>query len=613
MLRIIIFCTLAACLFHTPVCSATTRSPKDSTKWLKENQLELTAREEPLVTRAHRVFTRVRAAADKTAGRPPKLLILKKSTDLYAAALPDGGIILSKNSLKACYASVSPDKGDSRLAFILGHELAHLANNDFKHLDTLSEIKAFQGDPASRSLLALFPIETKQVQATRRMQELDADGFGIVYMAMAGYDPQAIVGKDGTNFIREYLKHETSAQTYDDPTHPDPENRAARVRSKLAAVAEEVVMFKLGVHYLVHGDLRKADSLFNNFLGKFPSREVFNNIGLVHYQDAITRLSSCDRFLPSRFALPVLLDGNTIAEPLPGDTPRGVKACLASESFKEAIDEAIINFEKAKERDPWYLPAHVNLTAGYIMAGNGIKAKNAARDLLQVFPESDKAKMLEAIASYLDGIADGVDTAAPQALKKLEPLLQTSKELKPALLYNIGMIQLENREEERSKAIFRTYLESRQLGIHTNRARYILNVKALDTEQGKKLPAPTSQLKTGPVSPGIQQQLNKMTKRTDAGLKLDIYESANMTAVAARELGKDDRIELVIVRQDGRQSAGSFKKIYGTPERELLTPPGVIMVYDGFAAEVQDGVVKVVSFYGVGEQFISKMRFLNHN
>ena len=134
------------CFLTSQNVPAANMSPRDSTKWLQDNYLELDAKESPLVARAHQVFNRVKAAADKTSGKLPELLILNRSPGLYAAALPDGGIVLARKALEICYANSSVKTGDARLAFILGHELAHLANNDFRHLETLSEIKGFQED-----------------------------------------------------------------------------------------------------------------------------------------------------------------------------------------------------------------------------------------------------------------------------------------------------------------------------------------------------------------------------------------------------------------------------------------------------------------------------------
>jgi len=48
--------------------------------------------------------------------------------DPWAIALPDGYIIIASQTLDICYKNVSKEIGDTRIAFILGHELAHLAN-----------------------------------------------------------------------------------------------------------------------------------------------------------------------------------------------------------------------------------------------------------------------------------------------------------------------------------------------------------------------------------------------------------------------------------------------------------------------------------------------------
>jgi hypothetical protein len=89
----------------------------------------------PLVARAYRVFDRVRAAADVAGRRSPRLKVIASLTDPWAQALRDGYVLLSRGAVAICYRAGDPALGDARLAFVLGHELAHLAKDDFWHAE----------------------------------------------------------------------------------------------------------------------------------------------------------------------------------------------------------------------------------------------------------------------------------------------------------------------------------------------------------------------------------------------------------------------------------------------------------------------------------------------
>ncbi|KPA10820.1 hypothetical protein MHK_008977 [Candidatus Magnetomorum sp. HK-1] len=60
---------------------------------------------------------------------------------MEALSFPDGTVVISTGVIDLCYLDVTPKVGDGRLAFILGHELAHLSNNDFWHVASLDELE----------------------------------------------------------------------------------------------------------------------------------------------------------------------------------------------------------------------------------------------------------------------------------------------------------------------------------------------------------------------------------------------------------------------------------------------------------------------------------------
>ncbi|MEO5330455.1 MAG: M48 family metalloprotease, partial [Magnetococcus sp. YQC-5] len=102
---------------------------------------------DPKLAQIQNIFNRVQDAADKRGNRMPQLKVVNQPEHPWAIALPDGTILLSLGAIHLCYRNVSQKEGDTRMAFVLGHELAHLAKNDFWDTDLYQAI-AGSGKPA---------------------------------------------------------------------------------------------------------------------------------------------------------------------------------------------------------------------------------------------------------------------------------------------------------------------------------------------------------------------------------------------------------------------------------------------------------------------------------
>lgn len=91
------------------------------------------------------MFERVRAVADKNSKRLPRLVVVSSRADPWAIALPSGHVVLSKEAVAICHAQASLAESEARLAFVLGHELAHLAHDDFWHQEVYGFLAARSG------------------------------------------------------------------------------------------------------------------------------------------------------------------------------------------------------------------------------------------------------------------------------------------------------------------------------------------------------------------------------------------------------------------------------------------------------------------------------------
>jgi beta-barrel assembly-enhancing protease len=163
--------------------------------------------------------------------------LLADENTLNAFALPGGQIFITAGLLKALQT-------EGQLAGVLGHEIGHVIGRH--SAEQLAKAKLTQGlssaagvatydpdRPASASgAIAAAAIAKLMTLKYGRDDELESDNWGVRFTAQAGYDPRAMIevmkilgaqrqGGSGSEFFQ---------------THPNPENRIARIEQ---AIAEE--------------------------------------------------------------------------------------------------------------------------------------------------------------------------------------------------------------------------------------------------------------------------------------------------------------------------------------------------------------------------------------
>ncbi len=351
--------------------------PSTSAYWIQKYGI-LPAQKNPMAIRADRVFRRVVRVADRNTFAEPRLILVANEGTPYALALRDGSVVLSSSALQLCYQNAPLDQGDSRLAFVLGHELVHQKNRNFLHSAAFAAVD-----------------EQHATQGIFREKELNADAYGMIYATMAGYDPRAVL-QANTSFIESWVSQVPQDLAYKN-THPDPKERAAFLREYLKEVSNDLDFFHFGVRLYQLGRYDDAIIFLQRFAEKFPAREVFNNIGLCHYQLAIQSLASCDPMLVNKAYPATMLDTQTLAGQFrsAGPTP-----CLGNEVFREQIQIAEQSFRKAIEMDPAYLPASVNLSSAQMVKQHYPAAMQILNEVLKVKPNDSAALNNKAVALY---------------------------------------------------------------------------------------------------------------------------------------------------------------------------------------------------------------------
>ncbi len=334
---------------------------------------EVSIEDDPKVRRAHQVFEHVRNVAEDPIGFTPTLKVINSNKQPWAVALPDGYIILSRGALDICYNSVRQERGDARLAFVLGHELAHLVSRDFWHRNIfLSLSRASRNndfDDIKDIVAGGFFDDTKEINAANRrtikQKELHADDTGFLYASLAGYQmPLIFDQEEGKGFLNDWVRQ---TRTFNDKTHLGPEVRTSFLKRRFDNIAARVAFFKAGLQLAQFGRFRDAQYLFEIFAQSFPSHEVSINLGYVHLQQALQFIPEEQRY---QFWLPVQL----VDVPELFMTTRGLKGGLPPNAVRH-LREAEKYFVKAAHARHDDIPSRINLASVYFQLGELYKAR----------------------------------------------------------------------------------------------------------------------------------------------------------------------------------------------------------------------------------------------
>ncbi|WP_207681188.1 M48 family metalloprotease [Desulfonema magnum] len=574
--------------------------------WVRNYDI-LTAKDHPRVSRTRAIFNRVLAAADKRSNRYPKLLIINETGYPWAISLQDGTVILTQKAMENCYINADRETGDARLAFIFGHEMAHLAKDDFWHVSAFKALQDFgtgrKADQENRSLL----LKTEDIENTSRAREiarkkeLQADAYGILYTSMAGFDPLAIVDANGLNFFQEWISQltEKTAHTYqihsapEHQVHPTPEQRAAFLLVNMRAVVNEIYLFDLGVRFCQIGRYEKGLALLEAFKEKYPCREVCNNLGLIHYEIAVRALAACDPNKAYQFKLATVLDTDTRAGRLVA--VRG-RECPRMTQFKAHIQYAIHDFKTACEKESSYLAARVNISSALIMDGNYSGALAALDDALKISADDPGVLCNRAVAMYLLGNSVKTDIFE-QASEILKSVSNSNKGFSDAF-YNLGRLLAEQDRKTEAKEIWERFIQFEPAGIYADMVREFPGMEAQALVTGKITSSHFAE-----SSPVILGGCDKITEKQLEGfvrhpLGFGLISGDCYIKNSTRVFVLDYVVELVETPVRQKISVSSLKSAYGRPRRIISNPSGVkTFVYENFAADVENGVVnKVIHF-----------------
>ncbi len=152
------------------------------------------------------------------------------SKEVNAWCMPGGKVVV--------YSGITPyTKDDAGLAVVMGHEIAHAIANHGN--ERMSQMLALQLGGISLELaLQQQPVVTQNIFLTAygvgstlgslaysRKHEYEADRLGLIFMAMAGYNPQRAVG-----FWQDMAKQSGPNPLDFLSTHPSDAKRIAQIK-----------------------------------------------------------------------------------------------------------------------------------------------------------------------------------------------------------------------------------------------------------------------------------------------------------------------------------------------------------------------------------------------
>ncbi|MCP4700938.1 MAG: hypothetical protein GY862_29400 [Gammaproteobacteria bacterium] len=385
------------------------------------------------VERVYAIYKKMRNVADSRQASRKKLLVVNIADTPLARTLKDG-IVLSRQAVEIAYTGVSQLVGDTRIAFILGHELAHL-QYDMWRADAQTIHELTDGIPK--------PFD----EYPHKKVELRADEHGFFYAAIAGYPVQTLL-QTTNDFFSYWESHKPARVSH---THPEAKIRAKALRRRLDNLFKELVFFKYGVRLAYFGAYDDAHSFFTRFQETFEDPETLNNLGYLSLQRARQRMfrqleKGDSRQIP--YCLPVMLEIDSRAQYLVTPSPDSIMSAVRTErghldrETEDHLLEAREHLKRAVELAPNYLPARFNLavTEFYLNEdGNLTEARQSLVNAGKIKKSHPYVIVLRALIMHEQG--QTIDTW-PDALAKLQSLPESV-----CVLYNLANL-LEQRQRQ---------------------------------------------------------------------------------------------------------------------------------------------------------------------
>ncbi|MGD2092047.1 MAG: hypothetical protein PVH61_38105 [Candidatus Aminicenantes bacterium] len=555
---------------------------------------------------AYKVFEKLKRVADKAEARIPRLEIINTRVGgIYARSLTDGGIIIDPNTLDICYRGMDREQGDRRLAFILGHELAHLANKEFIHQEAFAALQRHGNQNIKKKLATLFKLECAEKRRVLRERELLADQKGMLYAAMAGYDIGKLFWQD-KNFFTYWAEQTGIGMFYDEsPQHPSFKKRLKFIRTQLQAVVNDLELFNAGVLLYQLANYQDAAAAFKEFSKAYPGREVLSNMGACYLNRALHRLHIYFGDDYYRFRLSTTIDYATTAVKMKS---KGEGDYLEDREIAGYIKQAVEYLRRAVAMDEQDRASRCNLAAALILEKEYLQALCARETIIKKHPRDAAALNNRAIAFYYFGKEEGLETT-----QKAWAILEKTHHLYPEnfeILYNLASLKDDKKQLPGANRGWEKYLALKTVP-GDNFYNYVYK------KLRGKYPAASAGNAALPKIPGgimlgenFSRLVKKWPKAYTRKYKLAARKTQNNWSVDLQVMIKDnirvsafsDIIEIVEEKFEKPIKTGNFPMKFGKPQKVVHHNKGNVYVYKdrGFSVKEIDGKVCSFIWYGKG-------------
>ncbi len=270
------------------------------------------------------------------------------------------------------------------LAVIISHELAHYYNdhtwcNDYSYAIRNSD---------------LGKILKKQSKGEQLKYETQADNYCFYYSCIAGYKPFTVYSK---LIDRIYHAYKLPAMM---PGYPGKDERKMISRQAQEKIRQLYPVYDAGLVLLYLNELPAAESCFE-YLGKFfPSREIYNNLGIAKFLSA----QALKPYDPLNFIYPVDID------PVSRIYENSTRGNNGYSEYVNVLKDAKKQFEKAISLDASYINSYINLACANDALGNYQMALGNIYEAEQIRKNLVKLKHIKAIVQYHSGNKDMAET-----------------------------------------------------------------------------------------------------------------------------------------------------------------------------------------------------------
>lgn len=307
-----------------------------NTIFLCFTSLSLTIEEKTVIV--ENVYKKVYASMGLTEDRPKFIFDSKQANKIaYMMKDRDGNPIIGFEEKAFDVCAEFGAKRDEAIAYLLGHEISH---HHFAHHWGTEFSSAYSVNNLISEMNAVDKTGIKKF-------ETQADERGGIYCYLAGYNVQGMC----ESLLRKlYIAYGIT----DSPKYPTLEERIQIAIDRDSIVSTYIKVFETANNAMLLSEYEIAIDGYEYIIGKgFHSREIYNNLGVAYFLQAIKLADTGD----IKYIYPVELDLESRI-----GSRGGTKGMVDS---KELFEKALEKFEQATKFDKNYSTGYLNTACVY--------------------------------------------------------------------------------------------------------------------------------------------------------------------------------------------------------------------------------------------------------